>query len=175
MIRLEFIEAYIEWRLLHTAGDKLLLRKKTIRYAAPTTEIVKLEGQIEQLLMVLDTDPNDEDLRRSIESKEERLLQLANGRRQPDEVKLVPVEPHITVAEYWQSLKTPKARNDYLRETGTVFYVGKAGITGQLGWMESDSSDLPELSKMTVDGSSLACPGRFRPGGALGGRPGSAQ
>src|SRR5580693_2566222 len=27
----------------------------------------------------------------------------------------------------------------------------------------------------TVDGSSLACPGRFRPDGALGGRPGSAQ
>src|SRR5580692_12430708 len=27
----------------------------------------------------------------------------------------------------------------------------------------------------TVDGSSLACPGRFRPAGALGGRPGSAQ
>jgi DNA invertase Pin-like site-specific DNA recombinase len=136
-INLEFLEQYVEWRLLKGAGDKPLMEPRTIRGSDRSSGIIKLERRIERLRMELDQE-YDEDLERSIQKNEARLADLMAGPHEPDRIELRPVEPPTTVAEHWASLETPKDKNQYLRVTGTTFYADKDGIMGQLGWMTMD-------------------------------------
>jgi hypothetical protein len=91
--------------------------------------------------MELDAD-YDEDLERSVQKAEAKLAQLLKGPHEPDRLILAPADPPVTIAEYWQSLTTPKERNDYLRNTVTTFYASQEGIMGQLGWMALDSANV---------------------------------
>ncbi len=141
MIELEFLEQYVEWRLLKEAGRKPMMEPKTIRGSDHSAEIIKLERRIERLRMELDTE-YDEDLERSIHKAEARVAELMHGPHEPDRIELRPVEPPVTVSEHWASLKTPKDPNEYLRGTITTFYVDKEGAMGQLGWMELDNRDI---------------------------------
>jgi DNA invertase Pin-like site-specific DNA recombinase len=140
-INLEYIERYIEWRLLKGLGQRLVMEPRTIRGSEYSADIIKLERRIERWRMDLDAE-YDEDLARLIEKNEAKLAELMEGPHEPDRIELRAVEPPITIAEYWASLKTPKERNQYLRTTGTVFYADEQGIEGQFGWMEMDDPSI---------------------------------
>ena len=134
---LEFLERYVEWRILHEAGRNPQMEPITIRGSDHSGEIIKLERRIERLRSELDLE-YDEDLERSIRKAEEKVESLLQGPHEPDRVILQPVTPPTTVAEHWASLKTSKEKNDYLRSTVTTFYADKEGIIGQPGWMALD-------------------------------------
>jgi DNA invertase Pin-like site-specific DNA recombinase len=141
MIGLEFLERYVEWRLLRGAGRNPLMEPKVTRGSDHSAEIIKLERRIERLRMELDAE-YDEDLERSIRKAAVRLDELMRGPHEPDRIELAPIDPPITVADYWASLQTSKDRNDYLRATITTFYVDRESVTGQLGWMDMANTDV---------------------------------
>jgi DNA invertase Pin-like site-specific DNA recombinase len=147
-VSLEFLERYIEWKLIQEVGSNPLMEPKTIRGGDYSAEIIKLERRIERLRMELDAE-YDEDLERSISKAEAKVAELNQGPRVPDRIELHPVDPPTTIAEHWASLTTPKDQNGYLRNTITAFYVDKESVMGQFGWMALNSphADFASLQK----------------------------
>ena len=141
-VRLTRAESTIEQLVMRHYGDKLLREQVTIPGDDHSVEVARLERRAERLRQELDEDPEDEDLRHSIERSQSKIDELKNVPHEPERIDWVPVVPEITVREFWASADT-LSRNKFLRDYGFVFYGDTEGLHGQGAWVD-DSPYLPQ-------------------------------
>jgi DNA invertase Pin-like site-specific DNA recombinase len=139
-MRIDTLEEMLAYDLLEKAGHRDLLERRITRGEDFSAEIIKLERRAERFRRELDEE-YDEDLERSIIKIEKRIAELLSADPEPDRMTLQPVEPRVTVAQYWDSLDE-MGRNKFLRDWGVAMYADRDGADISLGWLLAEAGTL---------------------------------
>jgi site-specific DNA recombinase len=134
-IRLDRIEPLIEALVLNKAGNRVLLERHIVHGDDHAAEISRLERAAEKRRMLLDDEPEDEDLQRSLAALKEQIVAAKNKPHEPDRPEWRPIASGITVAAHWSVLDTA-GRAKFLRDWEVTCLVDREGAKIGLGWLE---------------------------------------
>jgi DNA invertase Pin-like site-specific DNA recombinase len=134
-IRLDRIEPLIEAFVLQKAGNRVLLEKHIVHGDDHAAEISRLERAAEKRRMLLDDEPDDEDLQRSLAALKAQIAEAKSKAHEPDRPEWRPVASAIKVAEHWAALDTA-GRAKFLRDWEVTCLVDREGAKIGLGWLE---------------------------------------
>jgi hypothetical protein len=111
------IEPKVEEELRGRWGDRPHMIHKVTAGDNHAREIRKLENQLAmaQQIELIDTS-----------MLEAKITELKNARRDGPKVDLTP--SGLTIAQFWDSLKTPNERGKFLRDHGVKVYAGRGGL-----------------------------------------------
>jgi site-specific DNA recombinase len=134
-IRIDKIEPVIAALVLKTAGSRVLLEKHIVRGDDHAAEISRLERAAEKRRQLLDDEPDDEDLQRSLTALQAQIVKAKDRPHEPDRPEWRPVSSGITVEAHWAALDTA-GRAKFLRDWEVSCFADRQGAEFRLGWLE---------------------------------------
>lgn len=134
-IRIDRVEPLIEALVLAEAGSRVLLERRVIPGDDHAADMSRLERAAEKRRQLLDDDPGDDDLRRSLAALEAQKAELRSQPHEPDRTLWRQAKNGITVAAHWASLDTA-GRAKFLRDWEVTCFADREGAETRLGWME---------------------------------------
>ena len=150
--RMDRIEPLIEALVLHEAGGRVLLEKRIVHGDDHAADIARLERAAERRRELLADDPDDEDVKASLDKTEAQIAGLRSQPHEPDSFEWREAESGIKVADHWAALDTA-GRAKFLRDWEVTCFADRQGAETRLGWLEL-YSDAFRLSS----GDSRLCP-----------------
>jgi transcriptional regulator with XRE-family HTH domain len=134
-IRIDRIEPLIEALVLHEAGGRVLLEKRVVHGDDHAADIARLERAAERRRELLADDPDDEDMKASLNKTEAQIAALRSRPHEPDSVEWREAESRIKVADHWDALDTA-GRAKFLRDWEVTCFADRQGAETRLGWLE---------------------------------------
>ena len=134
-IRIDRIEPLIEALVLHEAGGRVLLEKRVAHGDDHAADIARLERAAERRKELLADDPDDEDMKASLNKTEAQIAALRSRPHEPDSVEWREAESRIKVADHWDALDTA-GRAKFLRDWEVTCFADRQGAETRLGWLE---------------------------------------